>query len=407
MARTLSKRGAKSKPDLSAAEARRIALAAQGFADPKPSGRVDARHLRRVLSRIGLVQIDSVNAVARAHYFPFFSRLGPYPMPLLDDLAYRRRELFETWAHEASLVPIEREPLFRHRMAAWPQRRARRAEWLAEHAEYLEGVLEEVRARGPLLASDLGEPTERRGPWWDWGRGKLALESHFGMGTVAVSGRRNFARLYDVRERVLPPSVLEHPTPEEDEAVRGLVLLSAQHHGVGTVRDLADYYRLGLRPTGRALEALADEGLVRRVTVEGWEEPAYLDVGARVPRKVEARALLAPFDPVVWERARAQRLFDFDYRIEIYTPAPQRRFGYYVLPFVLGDRIVGRVDVRAERARGVLSVPASHLEGHAEASEVAGPLAEELGLLAEWLGLERLEVGPKGDLAAALRRAVR
>jgi uncharacterized protein YcaQ len=200
--------------------------------------------------------------------------------------------------------------------------------------------------------------------------------------------------------------VIEQPTPDEDEAVRGLVLLSAQHHGVGTVRDLADYYRFGLTPTRRALEVLAEDGLVRRVTVEGWDEPAYLDVAARVPRKMEARALLAPFDPVVWERARAQRMFDFDYRIEIYTPAPQRRFGYYVLPFLLGDRLVARVDVKADRARGALSVPASHLEGHADASEVADPLAEELRLLAEWLELESIEVGPRGDLASALRGAV-
>jgi uncharacterized protein YcaQ len=394
------------RTNLSAAEARRVALAAQGFADAPPRGRVDARHLRRVLSRIGLVQIDSVNVVVRSHYLPFFSRLGPYPRAALDRLAYRRRELFEYWAHEASLVPTEREPLFRHRMAAWATRRARRIEWLHEHRHYLDAVLAEVRERGPLQASDLDDPGERRGPWWGYGKGKIALESHFGMGTVAIAGRRNFARLYDLRERVLPARVRERPAPDAAEAARELLLLAARHHGVGTARDLADYYRLPVNESKRHLEDLADEGALQRAQVEDWREVAYLHPQARLPRRVEARALLSPFDSLVWERERTSRLFDFDYRIEIYTPAPRRRYGYYVLPFLLGDRLVGRVDVKADRERAALVARAAHLEPAEDAAAVAPHLAEELRSMADWLELERVEADRRGDLAPALSSAL-
>lgn len=394
------------KTDLSAAEARRIALTAQGFADAPPSGRVDARHLRRVLRRIGLVQIDSVNVVVRSHYLPFFSRLGPYPREALDHLAYRKRELFEYWGHEASLVPVEHEPLLRHRMEAWPMRRWVRALHDAE-PDYLEGVLAQVREQGPLRAGDLEDPGERRGPWWGYGKGKLALEWHFAGGRVAVAGRDNFARRYDLRERVLPQAVRDGAAPDAAAAARDLLLLAASAHGVGTARDLADYYRLPIIASRNQLEDLAGEGALLRATVEGWDEPAYLHPEARLPRRVDARALLSPFDSLVWERARNRRIFDFDYTIEIYTPAPKRRFGYYVMPFLLGDRLVGRVDLKADRERDTLIARAAHLEDGADAASVAPHLAAELRSMAGWLELDRVEAEPRGDLAPALLEALK
>lgn len=392
------------KTELSNDEARRIALAAQGFADSRPGGRVDARHLRRVVDRTGVIQIDSVNVLARAHYLPFFSRLGPYTAQAVDDLAYRRREWFEYWAHAACLVPVEREPLFRHRMVEWPERYRLPG---SLPVGYLNRVVEEISERGPLGVSDLEDRGERgSGAWWGWGAAKRALEHLFMNGTLTTAGRRNFERLYDLRERVLPPEVLAQPTPDRDDAHRELVRLAARSHGVGTVKDLADYYRLPVAATKGRLEELADAGEVRRVGVEGWAAAAYVHRDARLPRRMEARALLAPFDPLVWERDRTERLFDFFYRIEIYTPAPQRVYGYYVLPFLLGDRLVARVDLKADRQAGLLRVPGAYLESGTAETEVAGALAEDLASMAGWLGLAGVQVGNRGNLSRALRRAV-
>ena len=394
------------RTDLSLAEARRIALAAQGFADARPAGRVDIRHLRAVLARVGLLQIDTVNVLVRSHYLPLFSRLGPYPTSLLDDAAYQRKELFETWAHEASLIPIDHYPLLRHRMdAKTGHERFRR--WVRDNSAYVEGVLDEVRERGPLAASDLSEPGTRRGLWWARSKGKMALEWHFRKGHVMVHGRRNFARVYDITERVIPAHVLDGDGPGEREAQRELLLLAARSHGVGTAHDLADYYRLAIPRCRELLAELTAEEALQEVSVEGWAEPAYLHPGARLPRSVEAQALLSPFDSLIWERSRTERLFDFRYRIEIYVPEQQRTFGYYVVPFLLGDRLVARVDLKADRAKRRLLVRAAHVEPSVDRVRVAAALAEELRTMAGWLELEDVNVARRGAFASELSRAMR
>jgi len=392
--------------DLSRAEARRIALAAQGFADPRPLGRVDIRHVRRVLSRVGLLQLDSVNVLVRSHYMPLFSRLGPYPMSLLDDAVYRRRELFETWAHAASLVPVEVYPLLRYRMdAAVPWERVR--QWVLRNRGYIDGVLDEVRRKGPLSAAELDDPGGRTGPWWGWSRGKNAMEWHFRKGRVMVHHRRNFERVYDLTERVLPRYVLDSDTPDETEARRALLLLAARSQGVGIARDLAGYYSLPLPRARELVLDLASEGALREVRVEGWREPAYMHPDARLPCSVPAHALLSPFDSLIWERARTERLFDFRYRIEVYVPERKRQYGYYVLPFLLGDRLVGRVDLKADRARRRLLIKGAFVEDGQEASGVAERLAQDLRAMAGWLGLDSLRVGRRGNMSARLRDELR
>jgi hypothetical protein len=386
------------------ARARRIALAAQGFTDPRPRGRVDARHVRRVLARVKLLQIDSVNVLTRAHYLPLYSRLGAYPPALLDDLAYRRRELFEYWGHEASLIPVEHYPLLRHRMDTirmWAQIRR-----MAEEAPgYVEKVEAEIAERGPIAASELSDGGERSGNWWGWAKGKTACEWLFARGRVAVADRRNFTRLYDLPSRVLPPAVLAAPAVERHEAWRALVLEAAGALGVATAGQLLDYYRLPV--AARAVVAeLEAAGELEAVQVPGWSQQAYLDPAARCPRHVGARALLAPFDPVVWERGRAEALFGFRYRIEIYVPAHQRVHGYYVLPFLLDDALVARVDCKSDRGRGRLLVRAAWIEDGHDPVRVARELAAELSVMAAWLGLGDVEVERRGDLADDLRRIV-
>jgi uncharacterized protein YcaQ len=386
-----------------------VALAAQGFADPRPQGPVDGWALRRVLDRVGLLQIDSVNVLARAHYLPLFSRLGPYPVELLERAAWRApRRLFEYWGHEASLLPVALQPLLRWRMdraahEAWGGvRRIQR-----DRPELVARVLEEVRARGPVAASDvLAEERPRRtGPWWDWSDVKRAFEWLFWSGQVTSARRRGFERLYDLPERVLPAAVVATPTPVTEDAQRELVRIAARALGVAAERDLRDYFRLPVAEARARIAELVEEGALLPVTVAGDRAPAYLDPAARVPRRVDARALVGPFDSLVWERARAERLFGFRYRIEIYVPAPKRVHGYYVLPFLLGDRLVARVDLKAHRAAGVLRVQAAWAEEHAP-PETAGELAEELEEMAGWLGLDGVRVERRGDLAPALAAAL-
>jgi hypothetical protein len=398
-------------PDsLSGAQARRIALAAQGFADPAPRGVPDIRALRRVLGRVGLLQIDSVNVLVRSHYLPLYSRLGAYPPALLERAAYRSpRELFEYWGHEASLLPVATQPLLRWRMAragsdAWG--RMRRIQ--AEKPGFVEEVRALVAARGPVGAGELAEPRAvRAGPWWDWDDTKTALEWLFYRGEITTASRRGFERLYDLTSRVLPPSVLATPTPAPAEAHRGLVRIAARALGVATERDLRDYFRLSVADARAAVAALVEEGDLVPVRVEGWRPVAYLDPAARVPRRVRAAALLSPFDSLIWERSRTERLWDFRYRLEIYTPAHRRVHGYYVLPFLLGEHLVARVDLKADRRAGLLRVPAVHREeGHA-AEEVAAALAPELHRLAAWLGLDGVAAPAGGDLVAPLARALR
>jgi uncharacterized protein YcaQ len=394
---------------LPAGLARRIALAAQGFADPRPTGPVGTRQLKRLTERLAVLQIDSVNVLSRAHYLPAFSRLGPYPRELLDGLCDRRRALFEYWAHEASFLPVRLHPHLRWRMHA-----AEEHAWGSmvriqrERPHYVAEVLERVRTDGPLKASDLAEPRpDRPGSMWNWHAGKVALEWLFYSGALTARGRTtSFERVYDLTERVLPPEIVQAPTPDEPDAVRELVRTAARALGVATERDLRDYFRLRPQQARTAIAELADAGELLPVEVTGWRAHGWLDPEARRPRRVRARALVSPFDSLVWERPRVERIFGFRYRIEIYTPAAKRVHGYYVLPFLLGDQLVARVDLKADRQAGVLRVQAAHAEEGAERALVCAALADELRLLADWLELDDVAVAERGDLAADLSRLV-
>lgn len=391
---------------LSLAAARRIALAAQGFMDPRPAFAPSRRHLARVLSRTGLLQIDSVSAVVRAHYMPLYSRLGPYPMSLLDDATVgRKRMLFEYWAHEASLLPVETWPLMQWRMERAGNNDPGEiykglAEWAATRQSFIEEINQEVKARGPIASSAI-EGHKGSGGWWGWSEAKRAFEWLFWAGRITTAYRRGFERFYDVPERVLPRPILDRPVPSLEDAHRELLRISAKAHGVATYAGLRDYFRLAPAETKAGLDSLVEEGELLPVNVEGWNKPAYLHKDARVPRKVEARALLAPFDPLVFERSRTESLFGFRYRIEIYTPADKRQYGYYVLPFLLNERIVARVDLKADRPAGILRVHAAYAEPDAP-PETAGELYEELKQMQGWLGLERMEITPAGDLGEKL-----
>jgi uncharacterized protein YcaQ len=385
--------------------ARRLALAAQGFAAARPAGRVDVRHVRRVLGRVGLLQIDSVNVVERAHLLTLFARLGPFDPEIFRRAVEERRELFEYWGHEASFLPVDAWPLLRHRMArrrVWGSVRA-----LAdERPGYVESVLTEVREKGPLRPADLSDPGDRRaGAWWDWKAGKLALEWLFAGGEVTVSHRgAGFVRYYDLPERVIPQPHRDAPSPGREGAQRQLVRRAIAAMGVATARDLADYFRMPIREGRAAVTALADAGVLERVAVPGWRDDAFVDPAATIPRRVEACALVCPFDSLIWQRERVERLFGFHYRVEIYVPRPQRRWGYYVLPFLLGDRLVARVDAKADRGRRVLRVPAAHIEDGEDPGRVAPPLAAELERMAGWLGLGDVVVARRGNLAGELGR---
>ncbi|GLZ84499.1 hypothetical protein Pres01_05500 [Metapseudomonas resinovorans] len=382
---------------LSLPEARRLALAAQGFARA-PRGAIRHRQLLAQLDALGVVQIDSVNALVRSHYLPAFSRLGHYDRELLDDLAWgkpRRRALFEYWGHEASLLPLELYPLMR-----WRMRRAANGQGIYqqlakfgfEQQEVIQRVLQSVREQGPLGAGALSTREERAGPWWDWSAEKHAMEWLFAAGEVTVAGRRGFERLYDLPERVIPADILNQPEMSETDAQRQLLLRAAQALGVATERDLRDYYRLETSDSQARLAELVEEGALQPAQVDGWKQPAYCLGDPKVPRKVKASALLSPFDSLIWERARTERLFDFRYRLEIYTPQHKRQFGYYVLPFLHDERLAARVDLRAERAQGRLAVHALHEEEHGLSESGMQALADNLQGMAAWLGLDEVVV---------------
>jgi uncharacterized protein YcaQ len=379
------------RPHLTRSQARRIALAAQGFSDQRP-GAPTLRHLGRALERSHLLQIDSVNVLVRAHYMPLFSRLGAYDRTLLDAAAYqrRRRRMFEYWGHEASLIRLDLHPLFR-----WRMERAARGEGVygglarfgRERRAFIEAVRREIETRGPLSAGELEDGGKGRGSWWGWSDGKRALEWLFWAGQVTTAARRGFERVYDVPERVLPPETLDAPTPSPEEAQRMLLKHAIRALGVASERCLRDYFRLETADAKIRIPELVEAGDLLPVAVEGWNAPVYLDPDYRLPRRIEARALVSPFDPVVWERTRAEKLFGFRYRIEIYTPAEKREFGYYCLPFLLGDRLVARVDLKADRGTGRLVVHSVHPEASVGPEEIAPALAEELRLMATWLDL--------------------
>ena len=374
---------------ISASEARRLALAAQGFADPRPSGEPGGWDLRRVIKRVGLLQIDSVNVLERAHYLPAFSRLGPYRHEQLDRLSsHAPRRLFEYWGHEASLLPVELQPLLRWRMeSAGSDAWGGMLRISKERPELVKDVLDQVRERGPIAATELAEQRPRRsGPWWDWSDSKRAVEWLFWSGQVTAARRRRFERLYDLPERVLPAAALATPTPDRADAQRELVRFAAARLGVAAERDLRDYFRLPAADAKLRVAELAEEGELHPVAVEGWGRvQGYLARGAKIPRRVDARALIGPFDSLIWERSRVERIFGFEFKIELYVPAPKRRYGYYVLPFLLGDRLVARVDLKADREAGLLRTKAVHLEDSAPDGTLAA-LASELESMADWLG---------------------
>jgi uncharacterized protein len=399
--------------DMSLRDARRVALAAQGFTDPRPTGRVDRRHFRRVLDRLATVQLDSVNVLARSHELVFFSRLGAYDRDALTRWLWESREVFEYWGHEASLHPVGRYPLLRWRMAGAHQWGGVRRS-VRDSPELVTAALAEITERGPLPIGEMDvnrQAPRREGSWWGWGDGKRVVEHLFYTGEVTAVRRNGFTRYYMLPSQWLPADLLAAEPPPQDEARRELLLVAAAAHGIGTARDLADYYRLNV-PAARPLVAeLAAEGLLIPVRVEGWSEPAYLHPEARLPRRrLRARALLSPFDSLIWERARTERLWDMRYRIEIYVPEPKRVHGYYVLPFLLDETLVARVDLKADRQAGVLRVRSAWAEPTvaADRDRICAELAAELVAMAAWLGLpEGVTVEPRGDLAPDLGSAVR
>jgi hypothetical protein len=384
-----------------------MALAAQGFAVARP-GFLSRRHLGTLLRRLGLVQIDSVNVLVRAHYMPFFSRLGPYPTTWLDEAAYdsRKRRLFEYWGHEASLIRLDLLPYL-----GWRMRKSATGKgvWSSvrniskEQPELLRRIETEIRDRGPMSAGHLEKILlggRRIAGWWGWSECKRAVEWLFWVGRLTTATRRNFERVYDLTERVFPNFRPEEIS--ETEGRRVLIGVAAKALGIATATDLRDYFRLEAEEGRRAIEELVSAGELIQVDVDGWSQPAFLDPKAGLPRQLEIRALVSPFDPLLWDRRRAERLFGFRYRIEIYTPAHKRRHGYYVVPFLLRDAFVARVDLKADRATGTLRVLSAHYEPTPKPEEIVEPLRGELDELGKWLSLERITVSKRGNLAAAL-----
>lgn len=393
---------------LSLTEARHIVLSAQGFGAKRTFSNSGWPRLAQCIARMGLLQIDSINVLIRSHYLPLFSRVGYYDRSLLDSRAFGvgRRQLFEYWGHEASLLPLDMQPLLRWRMV-----RALRLEGIygqiarlvREHPGYIEQVLAEISTRGPLTARDLGVKKQKTA-MWEWHEGKIALEYLFWSGQVTTAARRGFERVYDLTERVLPRHIIDLPTPAEADAQRELVRVAAVACGVATAADLRDYFRLPAVAVRRAIAELIETGDLVPVQVENWKQSAYLDAHALHPRQIRATALLTPFDPLIWERSRVQRLFGFHYRIEIYKPQSQRQYGYYVLPFLCDGRLRARVDLKADRAAGILQVLGVYGEaGEKTPGRIIQALTDELRRLAGWLELERIQIKMRGDLAGDLR----
>jgi uncharacterized protein YcaQ len=402
--------------ELSSAEARRLALSSLGFGAKKPA-KAGIAHVRATAKRLSAIQVDSVNVLARAHYMPTFSRYGPYPTTALDQLVHEKRELFEYWGHAACFLPIEMYPVLRWRMESqlegW-------GELSKQQLAFAEAVHAEVAERGPLSAGELSNGGKGTGTWWGWSDGKRAIELLFAQGRVAIAGRRNFSRLYDIPERVFPREVLQAEPLSPEAGKKDLLVRAARAMGVGTARDIAMYFHVDMwwdrsAANGRRAPAkthvlfdeLLEEGRLEKVQVEGWKQPGYKIPTARVPRTIDARAIVSPFDPLMWERKWTKSVFDFEYQIEIYVPVANRIYGYYVLPFVLGDRFAGRVDLKADRKASTLLVQAAWLEPGREPKAVAPAMADEVRSMARWLGLEAIKTGPKGNLAKPLAVALR
>jgi len=399
---------------LTGAQARRIAVAAQGFAEPKPRGLVTRAHLRRLISRIQVLQLDSVSVAVRAHYAPVFSRLGTYDRNVLDRAAWSHsarspRLLVEYWAHEAALMSVDDWPLLRWRMREYTHGRWR-TEVVKKRQRLADDVIAAVAKHGPSTAGQIEqyvgeERPGKKGPWWDRSDTKWVTEALFSAGVLTTETRVGFARHYDLVENVLPPEVVTREVDDE-EAVRELTLRAATALGVGTEADIRDYFRLSPKLSKPAIAKLVADGELEPVEVDGWNTPAYLRAGQSIPRRDRGTALLCPFDPLIFFRPRVERLFDFHYRIEIYVPRPKRQFGYYVWPFLLDGQLVGRVDLKAERARDALHVVGAFTEDGQDKPHVAKALAAELRTMASWLGLSEVTVGDRGDLTVQLSRAL-
>jgi uncharacterized protein YcaQ len=398
---------------LTAAQARRIAVAAQGFSEPRPGGDINRSHLKRLISRIQVLQLDSVSVAVRAHYAPVFSRLGPYDRDVLDRAAWGPRSarlLAEYWAHEAALMSVEDWPLLR-----WRMRQYRHGRWGSHIVKANPQLADDVVAAfAELGASTAGqieayleaEPRGAKGPWWGRSDTKWVAEALFASGVLTTATRVGFARHYDLVERVLPADVLAREV-DDDEAIRELTLRAATALGVGTEADIRDYYRLSAQQVKPAIAGLLATGEIEKAGVDGWSAPAYLAAGRTVPRLDRGTALLCPFDPLIFFRPRVERLFNFFYRIEIYTPANKRQYGYYVWPLLLDGQLVGRVDLKADRAGDTLRVVGAFGEPDIPRARVAGALAGELESMAAWLGLGGVSVSGRGDLAAELRTAAK
>jgi uncharacterized protein len=399
---------------VTAAQARRIAVAAQGFSEPRPGGPVTRAHLRRLISRIQVLQLDSVSVAVRAHYAPVFSRLGPYDRDILDRAAWDHtarspRLLVEYWAHEAALMAVDDWPLLR-----WRMRKYRHGRWgshiVKANPRLADDIVAAVNELGPSTAGQIenhlaAAPRSAKGAWWNRSDTKWVAEALFAAGVLTTATRVGFARHYDLTERVLPTDVLSRDV-DEDDAVRQLTLRAATALGVGTEADIRDYFRLAAGQAKPAIAKLVADGELNRVEVDGWSAPAYLVAEQTIPRHDRGTALLCPFDPLIFFRPRVQRLFEFHYRIEIYTPASKRQYGYYVWPFLLDGELVGRVDLKADRSADALHVVGAFVEPDRSPSRVAAALASELDTMAGWLGLGGVTVGRRGDLAGELRSVV-
>src|SRR5580704_6988917 len=394
---------------LSASQARRIALAAEGLIAPKPDKPVGPAAFRKLARRLGAIQIDSVNVFVRTHYMPTFARLGPYSPAVLDKEAWGRHpSLFEYWGHEASFMPVEWQPLFRWRMEAGRQNRrtGQMSAFATERRAYIDHVLAEIARRGPVTGADFADEGPRKSGWWEWSEGKRALEWLFRAGQVSVKTRRGFERVYDITERVIPAAVLNAPTPAKANAQRELVRIAARSLGVFDAADLADCFKLYVADCAARADELVEAGELEPVTIEGWRGKTWMVAGAKIPRRMEAATILNPFDPLLRNRDRTEHILGARYRIGLYTPAAQREHGYYVYPFLLGERIAARVDLKSDRKAGKLLVQEAHLEPGADAGQVVPALAAELAIAGGWQGLSEVVVAKKGDLAAALSREI-
>ena len=376
--------------ELTIVEARSLALAAQGFDKPRSKSKSSTADAVEVIKKLGVIQIDSVNVLVRSQELPLFARLGDHDRNAINK-ATAQSKIFEYWGHEAAILPVEIQPLFRWKMNA--ARTGKIKHWgltsfYADNKAFVKRILKHVEANGPVTARELSTRTTKKSSWWDWDEAKTALEYLFLTGQLMSCGRgSDFARIYDITERVLPSKILDTPTPTENEARKQLLVRAAKAQGVATLTDLADYYRQKTAVIKPLVNELVEQGDLREVTVDTWVEKAFVHRSAKPPKKLYATALLSPFDSLVWCRPRNERLFDFHYRIEIYTPKEKRKFGYYVLPFMMNGELVGRVDLKADRANSKLLVQSVHTEKGIKRASISGALTDELRALANWLDL--------------------